>query len=459
MGTSGRLGHFPRALALLGAGALFMEILDATIVVTALPAIAADLGVTALDATVVVTAYLITLAVLIPLSGWVADRFGVRRVFLAAMIVFTVASAGCALAQHLWVLVVMRVIQAAGGSMMVPVGRLAVLRTVARSDLVRAIAYLTWPALIAPVIAPVLGGIIVTHANWRIIFAVNIPIGIVGVVAALVFCHPAGGSGTRRRLDVIGVLLTMSAVALGMMVAQLMIAPHPRWSVAGVMAAAAAVLGFAAVRRMRSSSNPLLNLEVLRIPSFRSVVGYGTVYRAVISAVPFLLPLMFQLRFGWSAASAGAMVAALFVGNVAIKPLTTPMMRRWGIRRVLVADLAVSVAAMLAIAMLGPDTSRPTIIAALVISGALRSIGFSAYNTLAFADVDTGDLADANALHAAVQELGSAYGVAFAAVAVAVLAAGYSATFVLLAVLMVVCVMGALRLPGDDLHQNVLTKS
>ncbi|WP_353507117.1 MFS transporter [Gordonia sp. ABSL11-1] len=445
---------FPYALALLGAGAMFMEILDATIVATALPAIAADLGVRPLDAAVVVTSYLITLAILIPLSGWVADRFGVRRVFLIAGAVFTAASAACAVAPDLTTLVVMRVLQAAGGAMMVPVGRLAVLRTVERGQLVRAIAYLTWPALIAPVVAPLIGGLIVTHTDWRVIFAINIPIGIVGLGAAVIWCRPSETGDARRRLDLLGVALTTLAVASAILAAQEVSADRPRGVVVAAWLVGAVIVGGLAVRRMRTSSYPLLNLDVLRVHSFASVVGFGTVYRLVISAVPFLLPLMFQLQFGWSPVAAGAMVTALFLGNVVIKPLTTPMMRRWGIRRVLMVDLLVSVIAFGAIAGLGPDSAGAIIAIVLVVSGSLRSIGFSAYNTLAFADVESSELSDANALHAAVQELGSAFGVALGAVAVSAFAAldvlpagAYSAAFLLLAVLMLVCVVGAFRLP------------
>ncbi len=454
-GAAPRSDGFPYSLALLGAGAMFMEILDATIVVTALPAIADDLGVRPLDATVVATSYLITLAVLIPLSGWVADRFGVRRVFLIALAVFTAASVGCALAPSLPVLVAMRVLQAAGGAMMVPVGRLAVLRTVDRGQLVRAIAYLTWPALIAPVVAPLLGGVIVTHADWRFIFAINIPIGIVGLGAAAIWCRPVETHAGRRPLDVAGVALTTLAVGAAMMAAQEVAAEPTRWAVVAAGAVASVVLGVGAHRRLRSAPHPLLNLGVLRVSSFASVVGYGTLYRVVISAVPFLLPLMFQLQFGWTPVAAGAMVAALFVGNVVIKPITTPLMRRWGIRRVLVVDLSVSVLAFGALAALGPTTSGVVIALVLVISGALRSVGFSAYNTLAFADVEADELSDANAVHAAVQELGSAFGVALAAVAVSALAGvaglpagAYSAAFILLAALMAGCAVGALRLPS-----------
>ncbi|WP_419228623.1 MFS transporter [Gordonia sp. CPCC 205515] len=450
-------------MALLGAGAMFMEILDATIVATALPAIGAAFDVRPLDATVVVTSYLITLAVLIPLSGWVADRFGVRRVFLCAMVLFTIASAGCAVAPSLAVLVGMRVLQAAGGAMMVPVGRLAVLRSVERSDIVRAIAYLTWPALIAPVLAPLLGGLIVTHTSWRWIFAINIPLGVLGLAVAFVVCRPAESGSGRRPLDVPGVIATTVAVGAAMLAAQELTATHPRWWWLSVTAGVAVIVGYLALARLRSSPHPLLNLDVLRVHSLATVIGYGTVYRMAITAVPFLLPLMFQLRFGWTPVAAGAMVAALFVGNVVIKPLTTPMMRRWGIRGVLTVDLSASVLGFVALAMLGPATASVVIATVLVISGALRSIGFSAYNTLAFSDVDPDDLSDANALHAAVQELGSAFGVAVGAVAVAAfsgaadgLPAGpYSAAFLLLGALMAVCAVGAVRLPVGAGRQAV----
>jgi MFS family permease len=253
---------------------------------------------------------------------------------------------------------------------------------------------------------------------------------------------------------VLGVLCTTAAVGAAMFAAQELTADDPRWWVVAIGVLAGSVLGVVALRRMRSAPHPLLNLDVLQVRSFAAVVGFGTVYRIGISAVPFLLPLLFQLRFGWSAVAAGAMVTALFVGNVAIKPLTTPLMRRWGIRRVLVADLTASVVSFGALALLSATTSAVVIGTVLVISGVLRSIGFSAYNTLAFADVGPSELSDANAVHAAVQELGAAFGVALAAVAISVFAGldvlpagAYSAAFVLLGLLMAVCVVGAARLP------------
>ncbi|WP_237421991.1 MFS transporter [Gordonia sp. SID5947] len=241
-----------------------------------------------------------------------------------------------------------------------------------------------------------------------------------------------------------------------MLAAQEISADSPRWVLVATGVVGAAIAGVGAVRRMQSSPYPLLDLRVLHVSSFAFVVGFGTVYRVAISAVPFLLPLMFQLQFGWTPVAAGAMVTALFAGNVVIKPLTTPLMRRWGIRRVLMVDLLVSVVAFVALAVLGEATSAVVIAAVLVASGALRSVGFSAYNTLAFADVDAGELSDANAVHAAVQELGAAFGVALGAVAVSAFAladglpaGAYSAAFLLLGALMAVCALGVLRLPPN----------
>lgn len=455
MTDGGQRRGFPRSLALLGAGAMFMEILDATIVVTALPSIAADLRISTVEATSVVTAYLVTVAVLIPLSTWIAERFGTRRVCIAAMVLFTIASAGCALAPNLAVLVVMRVAQAAGGAMMVPLGRLVVLSAIDIGHLARAIAYLTWPALVAPVLAPACGGLIVEYSGWRMIFVINIPLGIIGVIAALRI-FPRDVPTQPRRLDVIGVLGAMTAIGAAMVAAESFAAAPIRWPVVLIGVAVAGIIGLATVRHMRRAPDPLLNLSVLQVRSFSSVIGYGSVYRLAISAVPFALPLMLQVRFGWSPVAAGVMVGALFAGNMVIKPVTTPLMRRCGIRWVIVGAAGVSAVAFALLAAVGPTTPMIGLAVLLVVSGMARSVGFSAYNTLAFADVDESRLGDANAIHAAMQELGNAFGVALASVGIALLdpvskwlpAGAYSAVFVALVVVMALCVLGALKLPA-----------
>ncbi|PRC47046.1 MFS transporter, partial [Mycobacterium sp. ITM-2017-0098] len=228
-------------MALLVAGALFMEILDATIIVPAIPAIAASFGVTAVDVNVAISAYLLTVAVLIPASGWIADRFGIRPVFITAIAVFTLASVGCALSVSLPMLVAMRVFQGIGGAMMVPVGRLAVLRFSAKSDLVRAIALLTWPALTAPVVAPVLGGAIATVGSWRWIFFVNIPIGIIGLLFAAKLIR-GGPAPTTKPLDWRGLLLLGTGIAAALIALEHIRVSRTDWTLVAVGLGAAVVL-------------------------------------------------------------------------------------------------------------------------------------------------------------------------------------------------------------------------
>lgn len=434
-------------MALLVAGALFMEILDATIIVPAIPAIAASFGVSAVDVNIAISAYLLTVAVLIPASGWVADRFGIRPVFIAAIAIFTVASVGCALSVSLPMLVAMRVLQGVGGAMMVPVGRLAVLRFSAKSDLVRAIALLTWPALTAPVVAPVLGGAVATVGSWRWIFFVNIPIGVIGLLFAVKLIR-GGPAPATTPLDWRGLLLVGTGIATALLALEHIRVSGTDWTlVAGGIVVAVGLLT-AALWHLRRTGSPLVRLSVLRVPTLRITVSGGSLYRLVITAVPFLLPLLFQLEFGWSPFSAGLMVAALFIGNLTIKPTTTPLMRRFGIKRVLLVNAAISVAWLGVLAALNSDTPVVVIAAVLYVSGALRSIGFTAYNSLAFADVDGDQLTHANTLNATVQELAAGLGIAVAALLLTVLGS-YSLTFLVLGAVLALTLVETLRLPGD----------
>jgi EmrB/QacA subfamily drug resistance transporter len=451
-----------RGLALLVAGGMFMEVLDATVIGPAAPHIAADLGVPAVAIGVVVTAYVLTLAVLVPVSGWLADRFGARRVYVTAVAVFTLASAGCAAAPDLPTLTALRVLQGAGGALMVPVGRLAVLRTTAKSDLVRAIAYLTWPALLAPVVAPALGGVLAGSVGWRWVFLVNVPLGVVGVVLAHRLV-PDDRAADRRPLDVRGLALTVAGVAALTVGLEGVGAGHPGPAVSGpVLAAvvlpAAAVLLAAAVRHLLRARDPLVDLRVLRTATFRVTAAGGSVNRALVNAVPFLLPLFFQLGFGWSAARAGLLMVALFVGNIAVKPLTTPLLRRRGIRTSLLAANAGSAACLAGMALLRPATPLAVVVGLLVLSGVARSVGFTAYNTVAFTDVPAQRMTSASTLLSTLQELGAGLGVAVGALLVRLAelagvaggtAGAFRATFLLLALLVVVPAAEAARLPRD----------
>ncbi|AQA03456.1 MFS transporter [Mycobacterium sp. MS1601] len=441
-------------MALLVAGALFMEILDATIITPAIPLIADSLGVEPVDVNVAISAYLVTVAVLIPATGWLTDRFGIRRVFLGAIVVFTVASIGCAFSVSLPMLVGMRVLQGVGGAMMVPVGRLAVLRYSDKLDRVRAIALLTWPALAAPVVAPVLGGAIATLGSWRWIFLVNIPIGIVGFVLALRLIR-GGPAETSRPLDWRGLLTLSSGIAAALIALESIRVSGTDWLLVLVGGVAAVVLLGLAAGHLHRAAEPLVRFGVLKFRSLRITVSAGGLYRMVITAVPFLLPLQFQLVFGWSPFMAGAMVAALFAGNLTIKPITTPLLRRFGFKWVLLVNGVLSVGWFGVLATLSPTMPTWMIAVILYVSGALRSIGFTAYNTLAFADVEGDDLTHANTLNASVQELASGVGIALAALLLSQLTpvvggdlgAAYQWTYLVLAALLALTLMETIRLP------------
>ncbi|CAN5243402.1 MFS transporter [soil metagenome] len=445
---------FPLGMALLVAGAFFMEILDATIIAPAIPLIADSFGVQPIDVNVAISAYLVTVAVLIPATGWLTDKFGIRRVFIAAIAVFTVASIGCAFSVSLPMLVGMRILQGVGGAMMVPVGRLAVLRYSGKAERVRAIALLTWPALAAPVVAPVLGGAIATVGSWRWIFIVNIPIGIIGFLLALKLMRGEPESSPRP-LDWRGLLALGVGIAAALIALESIRIAGTDWLLVAIGAAIAVVLLGVAVRHLLRTTHPLIKLKVLKFRSLRITVTAGSLYRMVIVSVPFLLPLQFQLVFGWTPFMAGLMVAALFVGNLTIKPFTTPLMRRFGIKRVLLVNGVLSVGWFALLAVLQPALPIWLIAVILYVSGALRSIGFTAYNTLAFADVEGDDLTHGNTLNASVQELASGVGIAVAALLLSQLAPvvgggpglAYSWTYLVLAGVLALTLIETVRLP------------
>ncbi|WP_433361573.1 MFS transporter [Actinoplanes sp. CA-142083] len=442
-----------RWLALLVAGTFFMEILDATVIAPAAPHIAADLHIEPVTVNVAITAYVLTLAVLIPISGWLTDRFGARRIFMLAVAVFTLASAGCAAATSLPMLVATRILQGVGGAMMVPVGRLVVIRTTEKTDLVRAVAYLTWPALAAPLIAPALGGVLSTYASWRWIFLINIPLGVVALLLSRRLV-PDVRADEPGRLDVRGFLLAACGIAALVFGLEGVAARHPSWALASSALALAAAALTLTVRHLLRAPGPLVDLRILAVRTYRVTAFGGSVFRAVITAIPFLLPLFFQLGFGWTAAHAGLVVIALFAGNVGIKPATTPLMRRFGMRPVMLASVLASAVCLVAMAFLTPSTPLVLLLGLLTLSGIFRSIGFTTYNTVAFADVPGPRMTSANTLMSTLQELGGGLGVAAGALLVR-LGAGvgaegdgaYRFAFVLLAVLLLIPAVEAFTLP------------
>jgi EmrB/QacA subfamily drug resistance transporter len=404
------------ALTLLVAGTFFMEILDGTILSTAAPTMARSFGVSSAAISIAITAYLLTLAVLIPLSGWLSERFGARRIFIVAIAIFTISSALCAISTSLPELTVMRVFQGIGGAMMVPVGRLAVLRVTEKKDLIRAIAWLTWPALAAPVIAPLIGGILTTYATWPWIFLINVPLGILALVAAFVLV-PREQPRPLHGLDWLGFLCTCiglgSLVYLGALLAE----DNPPWVQVIIAAVVGVVFVAGALIHLYRAAHPLLNLREFRLETFRVSNGGGSLFRLTISAVPFLFPLFFQDALGWTPVQAGSVVLVLFVGNLVIKPATTPMLIRFGFRRVLIASTIGAALSMLLSATLTATTPLVLVVALLFFSGVTRSIGFTAYNTIQFADVPELEMTEANTLSSTVQQVAAGFGVAVGAVA------------------------------------------
>ncbi|MEN2745483.1 MFS transporter [Sinomonas halotolerans] len=469
-------------LALLVAAAYFMEFLDGTALVTALPAIGADFGVAAADAGIAMTAYLVTVAMGIPFGSWLAERFGARGVFCSAIALFTLASLACALSPGLAALTAFRAVQGLAGALMVPVGSLLVLRGTPKDQLLKATAFLVWPALAAPVVAPLVGGALTQYLSWHWIFLVNLPLGAAAFVAALRIV-PSGGADPLRRLDWPGLALTTAGVAAVVIGLELLGrgagagAGHAdagglgaAGGAAGEAAAGGAlvVVGLvalaAAVAWMRRATAPLFDLTVLRVRTFRATQTGGFVYRLTISAVPFMLPLMLQDGFGWDPVRAGAMVAAVFVGNIGIKPATTPLIRRFGFRPVLVWAAAASAGTFVLCGLADPAWPDAVLFGVLLASGVFRSVGFSAYMTVQYAEVDAARLPSANAVANTLVQLAHALGVAVGALLIRVAGqvahdAGWSAggdgalayrvAFVAIAVLMLASVVDSLRLPQD----------
>jgi EmrB/QacA subfamily drug resistance transporter len=409
------LAAFRRSVALLVAVALFMENLDATIIATGAPAIGRSLHASASSIGIAVTSYLLSVAVFVPLSGWLSDRFGSRRLMLAAVVLFTGASVLCATSTSLAELVLLRALQGLGGAMMVPVGQLVVFRAASKADMYRAVAYVTWPALVAPVIAPLLGGLLVTYASWRWIFLVNVPIGAAVLLAGYWLLDR--GTGPRPpALDVAGFGYTGVGLGLLIWTSTSLSAGSIDW-IAAAITGCTAVLALAfAVVHLRRTRHPLLDVRALRIGSMRIAFVSGGFFRMAVSAVPFLLPVMFEQAWGWSAVRAGSIALWVFVGNLAIKAVATPMLRRWGFRAVLRGSAVGLTATIAAIAFVTPQTPTWLLIAVITASGAVRSVGFTCLNTIAYAEVAPSELSAANTIGATLGQLAAGLGVAVAAI-------------------------------------------
>jgi EmrB/QacA subfamily drug resistance transporter len=399
---------------LIVACALFMENLDSTVIATALPSIAQSLGEDPLRLNLAITSYLLSLAVFIPLSGWIADRYGARPVFRAAILTFTVGSACCGLAQSLPALVAARILQGLGGAMMVPVGRLVMLRTVPKSELVRAMSYLTVPALLGPVLGPPVGGFIVTYSSWRWIFYINLPIGLIGIVLATLFIEDVREPAVRP-LDLRGFILAgigLSGLMFGFETAGRGVLSLPLVAaMIGGGAVALALYGFHA----RLSTAPIIDLSLLRIPTFAAAVTGGSLFRVGVGALPFLLPLLLQLVFGLSAFNSGLLTFASAAGAMTMKMTAAPIIRAFGFRRVLIGNAVISSAFIMSYSLFSPATPHWLILVGLLAGGFFRSLEFTSINTLAYADVSAELMSRATSFQSMAQQLSVSIGVGIGA--------------------------------------------
>jgi EmrB/QacA subfamily drug resistance transporter len=402
--------------ALIVACAFFMENLDGTIIVTALPQMATSFHIDPARMSLGVSAYMLAVAAGITASGWLADRVGARNLFCAAIGVFTLASMLCGAAPSFPAFIAARILQGAAAAMMSPVGRLVVLRTSEKKDLLRALSTLVWPALFAPVLGPPLGGLITSMASWRWIFYVNLPVGVIGMALVMAYI-PNHKSDARPPFDTAGFLLM--ATALACLTYGLDLIGHRSGASlaigAGLILASLAV-GWAAVRHVRRARHPLVSLEALKLPTFFvSCVSGGTLSRAAISATPFLLPLMFQVGFGLSPVRSGLLLLVYMAANLLMKTITNPILTRWGIRTVLIVNGLIASAFIAACAVVTPQTPILLGWAVLALAGASRSMQFTALTMVTFADVSPEQRQPAAVVSALTQQIGMGGGVAVGA--------------------------------------------
>jgi EmrB/QacA subfamily drug resistance transporter len=453
-----QVGPFPFVVPLIVGCALFMQTLDSTVIAVALPAIAKSMHQDPIRLNLAITSYLLSLAVFIPISGWVADRFGARGVFRAAIIIFTVGSILCALASTLSQLVGARVVQGLGGAMMVPVGRLLVLKTVSKADLVDAMSYLTIPAVFGPVVGPPVGGFIVTYASWRWIFLMNVPIGILGVALVTIYI-----TDIREELvfplDVQGFLLTSLGLA-GLMFGIETIGRGmlPASIVMSTVAAGGICAGLYIVHSRRIS-NPIVDLGLMRIRTFAAAQVSGSLGRMGIGALPFLLAMLLQLVFGLTPFGSGMITFASAAGALMMKATAAPIIRRWGFRRVLVGNGVVSSFMLMLYALFRPSTPYLVIILTLLIGGFFRSLQFTSLGTLTYADVPPSMMSSASTLASMVQQLSLSLGVSIAAMllhlslhlrgAHVLTTRDFVAAFIVTGVLSLISALLFLRLPSD----------
>ena len=431
-------------IPLIVACALFMENMDSTVLATSLPAIARDIGENPLALKLALTSYLVSLAIFIPISGWIADRYGSRTIFAAAILVFMGGSLFCAASSTLGAFVLARFVQGLGGAMMVPVGRLVLLKTVPKSGLVAALNYLTVPALLGPIMGPPLGGLITQYFNWRGIFLINVPIGVLGF--ALVLRHiPDIRESELPSFDLRGFVLLgfgLSALMLGLST----VSGH---LMAGGITAACIVIGALALAgygwHARRTAAPVIDLVLLRPSTYRAGVVGGSLFRIGVGATPFLLPLMFQLGFGLDPLHSGLLTCFTAIGAMFMKTLTIRILKQYGFRLVMTVNAVLASGITGFYGLFTAATPHAVVIVILLLSGCLRSLQFTSLNAISFAEISRETMSQASSLQSMAQRLSQSMGVVIGAYALeisshlqghgSIVAADFWPAFVVIAVL------------------------
>jgi EmrB/QacA subfamily drug resistance transporter len=443
-------------VALVVGCAFFMEGLDSTMIAVSLPAMAQSLDQTVLRLNLVIATYLLSLAVFIPVSGWIADRLGARVVFCTAVAIFSAGSALCGLAPNLPLLLAMRVIQGFGGAMMTPVGRLILLRSFPRSELITAMNWMTIPAMIGPTVGPIVGGFMTTWISWRAIFFLNLPIGALGLILALrLFENFRAPSPTR--FDLRGFVLC----GLGLALLELAIENLGRPIFPGLVGAAffPAALAILALYgwHARRWQDPVLDLDLLRIRTFRIGTVTGGFCRVGLDAAPFMLPLLFQIGFGMSALQSGLLTFSSSVGAMGVRTLAGPLLRVFGFRRLLAGTACLAAAITAACGLLEATTPVWLIVLIILLSGCIRSVQYLALNAVIYADMPGSLLSKGTSVAGVAQQVARGFGVAVGAALLAVIAgptkvtvADFRLAFFLIGLIPLVAAVGFLRLaPGD----------
>jgi EmrB/QacA subfamily drug resistance transporter len=402
---------------LIVACAMFMENMDSTVITTSLPAIAHYLGESPVVMKIALTAYVVGLGVFIPICGWMADRFGARRIFSSAIFIFMLGSLLCATLHSLAGFVAARFVQGIGGAMMVPVGRIVIFRTIPKNELIRAIGYLTIPALLGPVVGPPLGGFITTYFNWRWIFLINIPIGCIGLLLSMRYLGNWRDEDCGR-LDVKGFILSGVGSALAMLGFALLGSELvPVWLIVAMCATGSLML-YAYWRHAHTCSQPLLDIELLSIPTLRASVLGGSLFRIGLGAVPFLLPLSLQEGLGRSPFAAGLVTCASALGSITMKTLAGPVLQRFGYRAVMTYNAILCGLVLAGYGLFGAGTPLWLMLTVVLLGGLFPSLQFTSLNTIAYADVSENLVSRVTSLASVVQQLSLGMGVTIAGIVV-----------------------------------------